>query len=420
MTQSSNSSERLRIAVIGAGIVGVSVGSYLLRDGHSVVLIDAAGPAEGASKGNAGALSPGSCVPLAMPGMYRKVPGWLFDPDGPLVIRPSYFLRALPWLIRFSLAGRTHRIPAIADALYRLHSRTFDFYAPLLKNAGAEAMIVKSGTLVVFDTEVGFCSSAGDWEIRESHGARVERLRGEELRQIEPALSPHYAAGVLLPDHGYTVDPYRMVRRLAKRFQQDGGQFMKARVANVRPATEGGMTLATEAGEIAADKVVIAAGAWSKALVAGFGVRVPLESQRGYHVTLTAPGIEPRLPVSSSEGKFYATPMVGGLRVAGTVEFAGLDAPPDFRRARRLLGQVRRMYPGIATDSFSEWMGHRPCLPDSLPLIGFVPGRRDILLAFGHGHNGMTSGPVTGALIADLVAGRPPAIDLSPYRPDRF
>lgn len=409
-----------RIAVIGAGIVGVSTASYLLRDGHAVQLIDAAGPAEGTSKGNAGALSPGSCVPLSMPGQHKKIPGWLLHPDGPLAIRPGYLFRALPWLIKFSLAGRPHRIGAIADALYRLHSRVFDCYAPLLKNADAGAMIRRTGTLVVFESEAALRSSEGDWKIRETRGAKVERLGAEELRQIEPALSPHYAGGVLLPEHGYTVDPYVMVRTLADRFQRDGGQFLKARVAAVRPHPSGGVRLATDAGEITADMAVIAAGAWSRNLAADLGAPIPLETQRGYHVTLTKPGIEPRLPVTSSEGKFYATPMAGGLRVAGTVEFAGLEAPPDYRRARRLLGQVKRMYPGVAVDDFSEWMGHRPCLPDSLPVIGFVPGRRDVLLAFGHGHNGMTSGPVTGALIADLVAGRPPAIDLSPYRPDRF
>lgn len=411
----------LAIAVVGAGIVGVSTACYLLRDGHRVTLVDRDGPGEGASKGNAGAISPGSCVPLAMPGTLAKVPRWLLDPDGPLVVRPSYFPKAAPWLLRFALAGRESRIAAIADALRALHGLTFESYAPLLAAAGAGHLIRRSGCLVVYRSRQTFEASAREWAVRRERGVRVEVLDAAALRQMEPALSPALACGVFLPEHGYTTDPYRLVRVLADRFVADGGAFRKVEARGLRARAGNGVELVTADGMTAGfEKVVLAAGAWSGTLATAMGLRLPLETQRGYHVNLADAGIAPRIPVASAEGKFYVTPMEGGLRVAGTVEFAGLHAAPDFSRARRLLAQLKILYPDARTEPFSEWMGHRPCFPDSLPVIGPIPGVADVILAFGHGHNGMTSGPVTGRLVADIVAGRVPPIDLGPYRPDRF
>jgi D-amino-acid dehydrogenase len=410
----------LRTAVIGAGIVGVCCALYLRRDGHDVTLIESDAPGAGASRGNAGALSPGSCVPLSMPGTIRKVPGWLLDPDGPLVVRPRYFPLALPWLIRFMLAGRKSRIEPLADALRALHMRTFDCYAPLLESAGVEALVHRSGTLVVYESEAAFAAAAREWEMRRVRGVAFEPVAGDGLRQSVPALSDRYRYGVLLPEHGFVADPHRLTRALAEHFVAAGGCLVRAKAAGLRFADGRLAAVATDAGEVAADRAVIAAGAWSGPLARAAGLRVPLESQRGYHVTLPAPGIALRLPVTDAAAKVYATPMEGGLRVAGTVEFAGLSAPPDWARARRLVALAKRIFPAVRAEGFTEWMGHRPSLPDSLPAIGPAPGRPDVLCAFGHGHNGMTSGPVTGKIIADLIAGRDPGFDLRPYRPDRF
>ena len=410
----------LRAAVIGAGIVGVCCALYLRRDGHDVTLIESDAPGAGASRGNAGALSPGSCVPLSMPGTMRKVPGWLLDPDGPLVVRPRYFPLALPWLVRFMLAGRKSRIEPLADALRALHMRTFDCYAPLLESAGVEALVHRSGTLVVYESEAAFAAAAREWEMRRVRGVAFATVAGDGLRQSVPALSDRYRYGVLLPEHGFVADPHRLTRALAEHFVAAGGRLVRARATGLRFAGSRLAAVATDAGEVAAERAVIAAGAWSEPLARAAGLRVPLESQRGYHVTLPAPGIAPRLPVTDAAAKVYATPMEGGLRVAGTVEFAGLTAPPDWARARRLVALAQRIFPAVRAEGFTEWMGHRPSLPDSLPAIGPAPGRPDVLCAFGHGHNGMTSGPVTGRIVADLIAGRDPGFDLRPYRPDRF
>lgn len=419
-TRAAAAGSPLRVAVIGAGIVGVCCALYLRRDGHDVTLIESDAPGAGASLGNAGAISPGSCVPLSMPGMARKVPGWLLDPDGPLVIRPRYFPLALPWLIRFMLAGRKSRIEPIADALRALHMRTFDCYAPLLKSAGIESLVHRSGTLVVYESESAFADAARGLEMRRARGVAFETMAADGLRQSVPGLSDRYRFGVLFPEHGFVAEPHRLTRALADHFVATGGRLVRAGATKLRFSGARLAAVATDAGEVAADRVTIAAGAWSKPLARAAGLRIPLESQRGYHITFPTPGIAPRLPVTDAATSVYATPMEGGLRIAGTVEFAGLSAPPNWARARRLVALAQRMFPSVRTEGFTEWMGHRPSLPDSLPVIGPVPGRPDVLCAFGHSHNGMTSGPVTGRIVADLIAGRDPGFDIHPYRPDRF
>jgi D-amino-acid dehydrogenase len=237
---------------------------------------------------------------------------------------------------------------------------------------------------------------------------------------MEPALSDYYRYAAYQPDHGYVADPAQLVARIAQWFMDKGGAFVHAGAKELR-AHSGAPALLLDTGEtMTADAIVVAAGAWSAKLLRGAGVRVPLETQRGYHLTLTNPSMTLRHPISLSEEKVYLTPMSGGLRVAGTVEFAGLDAPPNWDRARRLIEPVRRAQPDLRKDEAKEWMGHRPCFPDSLPAVGPIRALPGIIAAFGHGHNGMTSGPVTGRIVSDLIAGRAPPIDIAPYRPDRW
>ena len=409
------------IVVVGAGIVGICCAAYLLRDGHEVLIMERDGPGEGTSKGNAGALSPYSCVPLAMPGVFQKIPGWLMDPEGPLTIQPRYFVRALPWLLRFTLSARPERVNQIADGLVALHKHVYDCYAPLVARAGCGELIHRSGTLNVYRSERAFRDSLSDWKMRSGRGGQMQSLTGGEMRELVPELSPAYTHGVLLPDHAYLASPYRLVKSLAAQFVADGGRIERAAVHALNRVDGDAMTVVLDDGrKIDAARVVLAAGAWSNQLLASLGIRIPLETQRGYQVTIADAGVDPKLPVTVTEAKFYATPMEEGLRVAGTVEFAGLEAPPVYRRARRLLEQVRELYPRVRVDKFTEWMGHRPCLPDNLPVIGSARGYPNLLLAFGHGHNGMTSGPVTGRLIADMIVGRQAFIDPAPYSPDRF
>ncbi len=415
-----NTDRAPRIVVVGAGIVGACCAAYLRREGYAVTILEAEEPAAGASRGNAGALSPGSCIPLSMPGIVKDVPKWLTDPDGPLVVRPSYALQAMPWLMRFVAAGRPHRIDAIADAMHALHSAVYDSYQPLLQASGAGHLIRQTGQIVLYRNERGLQSAMPGWQMRKDRGITFEVLDKKAVHDLVPALAPDYACAVLQPTHGYVVDPQALVLKLVDHFKASGGQLVTGRAVRLVRNAAGIAVHLQDGRSLEADHVVVAAGAWSKSLLAGLKLSVPLETQRGYHLHLPTPGVELPLPVSFSDSKFYATPMAGGLRLAGTVEFARPTAPPDYRRARRLGAIASKWFPNLDLSNAQEWMGRRPCTPDSLPVIGPVPGDPRILLAFGHGHNGMTSAPATGRAIADLVAGRQPFLDLNPYRPDRF
>jgi len=413
-----------RVGVIGAGMVGVCAASYLQRDGHNVFLVDPGAPGEGASFGNAGAFNASSVTPMAMPGIIHKVPGWLRDPLGPLSLRWTYLPAVLPYLIRFVRAGTAAKVQAQARALRPLVGATLTALEPLVKEAGAERLVHQRGHLYVYRSAESLAKDDLAWALRRENGVAVDEFDADELRQLEPALSRDYVRGLLVRENGHTSNPFGLVSALVERFVRNGGAVIRARATGFR--LDGGRLTAirTDAGELAADRAVVAAGAWSKPLAAGLGDRVPLETERGYHLMIRDPEVMPRIPTADGDGKFVATPMDTGLRFAGTVELAGLDAPPDWRRARILLEQGRRMLPGLAAqhaeERLSVWMGHRPSLPDSLPVIGSSCATPDVVYAFGHGHVGMTAAPMTGRLVAELIGGRKPAIDIAPFSAGRF
>jgi D-amino-acid dehydrogenase len=413
-----------RVGVIGACMVGVCAASYLQREGHNVFLIEAGNPGEGASFGNAGAFNASSVTPMAMPGIIRKVPGWLADPLGPLSLRWTYLPAIVPYLYRFIRAGTLEKVHAQARALRPLVGATLSALQPLVKDAGAAALVHQRGHLYVYRSAESLAKDGLAWALRRENGVVVDEFNADELRQLEPALSRDYVHGLLVRENGHTSNPFALVNALVAHFVRQGGAVIRARATGFR--LDGGHLTAiqTDAGELAADAAVVCAGAWSKPLAAGLGDKVPLETERGYHLMIRDPEVMPTIPTADGDGKFVATPMDTGLRFAGTVELAGLDAPPDWRRAQILLEQGRKMLPGLAADHSEErvsvWMGHRPSLPDSLPVLGRSKATPDVVYAFGHGHVGMTSAPMTGRVVADLVTGRPPAIDISPFAASRF
>jgi D-amino-acid dehydrogenase len=414
----------MRVAVIGAGIVGMSAASYLQRDGHEVFVIEPNEPGEGASFGNAGCINPSSVVPMAMPGVLRNVPRWLSDPLGPLSIRWSYLPALMPWLIRFVRASQPERVKAQSIGLKALLGPSLDNLAPLVKSAGADDLLHRVGHVVVYKSAEARKKDSAAWNLRAEHGVKLDELGADELRQLEPELSRDYTHGVLVSGNGHVGNPGGLVKRLAEAFVRNGGRMVREAATGFE-FIDGKLTaVRTGVGTHAADRAVIAAGIWSRPLAAGLGDRLPLETERGYHVMIRDPEVVPRIPVMSGEGKFVATPMDTGLRFAGTVELAGLKADPDWRRARILLGQGLEMFPKLARSypetRLTRWMGHRPSFPDSLPVIDRASRTPDVFYAFGHGHTGMTGGSTTGKVVADLVAGRAPSIDLAPFSKDRF
>ncbi len=418
--KSGSQDEKRRVAVIGAGIVGVCSSLCLQRDGFRVTLIEREGPGEGASFGNGAVIGEEQVVPVAMPGLLGKVPGLLFDPLGPLALRWSYLPRLAPWLLRFVAASRRDRVEEISIALKALLEGTFEAFDRLLALADARDMLRRSGWLAVYETERGLADDQPMLDLQRRRGVRFDLLETEQLRQFEPALAPIFARGVYYPDVGYTVNSQRLVQVLATAFRRLGGalEISEARGFEIGPA--GPRAVVTDQGTLPCAAVVIAAGAWSKQLAAQLGSRPPLDTERGYHVQFPEPGVAPRLPVYSTERGFVASPLEVGLRVAGTVELGGLDAAPNWDRAEVLLGHAKRWFPGLKTGGMTRWMGFRPSMPDSLPVIGRSPRFSNVVFAFGHGHCGMMMSARTGEIVAALLADRDPGLDMSPYRVERF
>ena len=410
----------LPIAVIGAGVVGLSTALYLRRSGRDVTIIDPLPPPGGASYGNAGMISADTSVPIALPGMLRKVPSWLTDPLGPLAVRPSYFPKALPWLMRWIAASRMPRVLEISDAMRALHKDAFLCWKELLGPQNFADLVRPAGQVHVWETDAETPGAALERQLRERQGIASQTLTSDDLRQMFPGISTAVRRGVLVPGNGYTVSPQRIVQTLHRLFLEAGGRVVPENVMKIMPREGGGYDLMTNVGFHTAQQIVVAAGAWSVRLLKPLGVSVPLETERGYHVMLPTPNVSLTTTLSNKSRSFGVTPMEQGLRVAGTVEIAGLDAPPDERRAKALLANVRTMFPDVNTDGHHFWMGFRPSTPDSLPIVGEVAGRPGLFLAVGHGHFGMTGGPPSGRLLSQLINHQPTAFNAAAYGPQRF
>jgi D-amino-acid dehydrogenase len=412
----------MRVVVVGAGIVGLCIAWHLARGGAQVTVLDRDAPGGGASFGNAGAISAGSVAPLAMPGVLRQVPRMLLDPAGALHIRPAYALRVAPWLARFVAAARPARVAAIAQALSGLLYDAMEQHRAILAEEGALDLIRETGQLYLYRDAAHHAKDAEGWALRRTHGVRMEMLHGlPAIQAMEPAVRGDYGLGVFTPDQGSCVNPLRHAQVVARGVARLGGAVRQAAVTAI--ATEGGRVcgVATAAGPVAAEAVVLAAGAWSAQLLAPLGIRVPLETHRGYHVMVPDAGIALGRPVIAADRKAYISPMETGLRVAGTVEFGGLEAAPTPRRAALLLGDLRRVFPQVRTEGVDGfWMGHRPCLPDSLPVIGPVRRWPGLWCAFGHGHLGLTGAAPTGARLARALLGPVPNDDLAAFAIERF
>ncbi|MDP6830273.1 MAG: FAD-dependent oxidoreductase [Alphaproteobacteria bacterium] len=409
-----------QVTIIGAGIVGICSAIYLLEKGFAVEVIDRDPPAEGASHGNAGVVSPWTCVPQSMPGLWRNVPRWLLDPEGPVALRWPYLPSFLPWAVKFLRAGDAAGLPAIADAMNALNRPNLELYRQLLKNTGAEHLISDSCYVHVYRDPAAIDLRQLAWRLRLDRDVPLEAIDDGTLHEIEPALSADYKAAVLIKAQGRALDPGGVGKALAAKAQAAGARFRQVGVDRIAPREGGGWRLGTAGGEIDCGKLVVAAGAWSARLLAPLGLKLPLEAERGYHLVLGNPGITVNNSIMDTESKFVASSMLAGVRCAGTAEFAGLDAAPDYRRAKVFKRLAKRLFPDINTDDTVEWMGSRPSFPDSLPCIGEVPGQRDLFAAFGHSHYGFGMAPNTGRIVAGVVAGETPNVDLAPYGMGRF
>lgn len=413
-------SEGLPVAVIGAGIVGVSTAIWLQRAGLPVVLIDRKEPGEGASYGNAGVLAASSIVPVTVPGLIAKAPRMLLDPEQPLFLRWGYLPRLLPWLARYLRHCNEADTARIAAALAPLIGTSVEDHRALARGTEAERYIIETPYCAVYRDRTHFESDAFGWALRRRHGHAWEEIEGEAVREAEPLLGGDHRFMARVFGNGRISDPGAYVKALARHAMSNGARFIRAEVEDfvietgaIRGIRAGGETFPCRA-------AVIATGAWSGKLTAKLGLSIPLESERGYHIELVEPSAMPNGTLLIAGGKFVITPMEGRIRLAGFVEFGGLEAGPSRAPIEMLKRRARELLPDIQWKETREWLGHRPAPSDSIPLIGAVENVAGAYLGFGHHHVGLTGGPKTGAILASLISGTRPNLDLAPYSPMRF
>lgn len=409
------------IVVVGAGIIGTAIAHELQRRGQSVVLVDRSAPGEGASYGNMASIAITEFMPASRPGIWAQMPKWLIDPEGPVRLRPSYMPRLAPWFLRFLAASRPSQLRALEKAGAVLCARVHDDLEALLKETGLQDMLSAEGCLSVYSDEAEFHADRDHIEILDRFGFRYEILAGNSARDLEPALTTKIGKAVLFPDNRSISDPHKLVVALSERFQALGGNIEKGEVVGFEHG-DGGITAIRlkDGRRMEVDGVVLAAGAYTARLSAMLKEPIPLETERGYHTQIMAPGISMRHSMIWPARAFMVTPTAGGIRVGGTVEMAGLEAAPDYRRAKVLVKRAREALPELKVEQTSEWMGHRPALPDTVPVMGPSAKHRNLWYAAGHGHLGLTYGATTARLMADLITGVNPPVDMKPYRVDRF
>ncbi|WP_246008509.1 NAD(P)/FAD-dependent oxidoreductase [Afifella aestuarii] len=419
MRDGSMHSEKKTAIVVGAGVVGVAAAIWLQRRGLDVLLIDREGPAAGASFGNAGLLASSAVVPVTEPGLPLKMPGMILSPDKPVFLRWPHLPKAMPFFLRTLRMCTQQKTEEIAAALAGIISDSLEQHQALAEGTGAEDFVVPCEYLYAYKSRSDFEASAFGFELRRKHGFTWRELDNAELHGRETLLAPDITFGVTFPNHGYIRDPGRYVEALAAHFVASGGRIVTADVTDI--VRENDRVTGVRAGGdmFACDACVLAAGIWSGPLARSLGMRVPMESERGYHIEIEAPDETLKGPVMITAGQFVATPMTGRIRLAGVVEFGGLEAPPN----EKIFDFIRRVgkaaLPHLPWRESGQWMGHRPAPVDSIPLIGEFPAARGVYAAFGHHHLGLTGSAKTGRLVADLIAGHAPNIDLTPYRPDR-
>jgi D-amino-acid dehydrogenase len=409
--------------IIGAGIVGVSSAAFLQRAGYRVTLIDRLPPGEGCSFGNAGGLAFCEIVPPIHPRILLKIPGWLMDPLGPLTIRWSYLPKALPWFLAAGRNAMPARVAAITEARADLALRVVADFETLLQDAGSSDLLKYQDTLRLYDNEQQFAAEANEREVKKTYGYEMKRLSGGECRELEPALSPHIHCGAFHGGWYFVTNPERMVKSIAEHLVRGGGEIIADDVVRIeRDGTRAKSLVLKSNRTITLDRLVICGGAYSHLLAKQLGEKVLLEAERGYHMVLPNSGVKLSRSLTYARTPGAATPMEMGLRLAGSDEFAGLEAPENWARADALWKIFKQILPGLnePDSATTRWMGRRPGTPDSLPVIGPSKTVSNVWYGFGHSHMGLTWGPSTGRLISELMTGARSNIDLAPFRVDRF
>ena len=407
------------VAIIGAGIVGVSTAIWLRRAGIDVTVIDRGAPGAGTSHGNAGILAACAMVPVTSPGLIAKAPGMVLNRDFPLFLRWAYLPKLLPWLRKYLAHANDSDTRRIALGLTSIVGDAVEQHKSLCNDLGLSDWVTESDYCFAYRNRAAFDSESYTWSLRREGGFTPELIEGRDVHDYEPALGPDISCMAIMKHHGFIRSPGGYVQALAKAFEEMGGQIMRAEVKDFDLSGGAISAVHTTQGSVVCTEAVLATGVWSKPMMAKLGLNVPLEAERGYHIVFEDATGGPSRPTMIASGKFVATPMEQGVRCAGIVEFGGLEAGPSKAPLELLRRQAAMAFPNLKAANEIEWLGHRPAPSDSLPLIGQVGDTR-VFTAFGHHHIGLTGGPKTGRLVAGLIAGEQVNTDLRPYHPQRF
>ncbi|MES2817001.1 MAG: FAD-dependent oxidoreductase [Pseudomonadota bacterium] len=406
--------------VVGAGIIGTAIAHDLQRRGRQVVLVDRDAPGKGASYGNMASIAVTEFMPASRPSIWKQIPGWMLDPEGPVRVRPSYMPKLVPWFLRFIAASRPSKLRALEAEGAALCSRALGDTLDLLRQTGLTDQISDEGCLSLYTDEAEFKADREHIEILERFGFPHEVIGRQAIKALEPELSDKIGMAVLFPQNRSIKDPYKLVLALAERFVGLGGRIEHGEVVGFARSDAMREVVLKDGRRMPADEVVICAGAFSAKLAKDLGEPIPLETERGYHTQIMTPGISMKHSIIWPAKAFMVTPTAEGIRVGGTVEMAGLEAAPDYRRSKVTVKRAKEALPNLACEDFTEWMGHRPALPDTVPILSASPRTKGLFYATGHGHLGLTYAATTARLMGELITGGKSSVDLHPYRVNRF
>ena len=406
------------VIVIGSGITGVSCAEELRRSGANVTLIDRAkaGDPTQTSFGNAGILAREGIMPIANPSMLKMIPQILLSPNSPVYLKWSYLAKFSPWALQFIMNGTRPKALPIILALNELIYDTVENHIQLSKNTDAARFIEKGDMTLLFRNRKQFSSDKFANQTRRNLGITWEELSRDKLLDRDPHISKLYQFGLAYKNHGWITNPAAYVSSLAKHFQENGGKILIGEVSKINGNNvelKGGIILKAE-------NIVLATGAWSKNLTSQLGHNIPLQAERGYHLSLKNASHMPPNTYLITDKKFGLTPMDGFLRCAGQSEFAPLEMPPNPKAIKNLRKFLFRLYPKLEYETETIWQGTRPTLPDSLPVIGRSSKNTSVIFAFGGQHLGLTMGPKIGKMVRDIIFERQSNVNMTPYSSDRF
>lgn len=411
--------DNARVAVVGAGIVGLSCALWLQKKGFTVTLIDPEPPGSGTSSGNACTIADYACVPVNSPDIFRRLPALLFSKNSPLTVNHFYALTHLPWLLQFLSNCRPSRVSKIIENLGQILQLSYQGLNPLLELSDSQNLMSQQGCMYVYKTLAEFESARASNQIRKQQGVEYSELNRADIHHLEPGIKPVFEKGILFEKAIQTLNPQSLCTRYFNTLLKNQGQYMSHRVLEAIPDGNIVKLKLDNSESLTVDHVVIAAGAFSKQIKGTGTNHLPLDTERGYHIQYANLQSNVNRPISWQQAGICATPMNEGLRIVGTVEIAGYDPRKNQHNLDYLARKGGEMF-DLPDLPDQEWLGFRPTLPDALPVIGHSSVSNHILFAFGHQHLGLTLAGITGKLIAELISHEPLSQDISAFSPNRF